>query len=112
MSYKRLFFQFVSIFFFRFLPPGSYLDAYSLGHVTLAAIMNDTIINKDKYYDYFKWHNHYSIHATNDSADTDEICAFCAFLNSKKHSYTRSVYTRLSMFWLYYYNSNNIGRVF
>lgn len=84
------------------MPPGSYLDASFLGHGALAAIMNDAIINKEKYYDYFKWHNHYSIHAANESADSDEICAFCGYLNDKKRSYTRSVYTHLNRFWLYY----------
>lgn len=88
------------------MPPGSYLDANTLGHGALATIMNDTIINKAKYYDFFKWHNYYSIHATNESADTDEICAFCAFLNDKKHSYTSTVYTNINRFWLYYYQAH------
>ncbi|XP_026331240.1 alpha-(1,3)-fucosyltransferase C-like, partial [Hyposmocoma kahamanoa] len=68
----------------RFIPKGIYLDAESLGPGELARVMNDTMCNKKKYYDFFKWHNHYSFHASNASANTDEICAFCAFLNEKK----------------------------
>lgn len=66
------------------MPDGMYLDAVALGEEKLARKMYDVIADKNKYYDYFKWHRYYSFHATNDSADTDEVCAFCAFLNHRK----------------------------
>lgn len=64
------------------MPDGMYLDAFALGEEKLAKMMNDIISDKNKYYEYFKWHRYYSFHATNENADTDEICALCAFLNN------------------------------
>lgn len=64
------------------MPDGMYLDAVSLGVEKLAIKMKDIIEDKNKYYDYFKWHRYYNFYATNESSDTDEMCAFCAFLNN------------------------------
>lgn len=64
------------------MPDGIYLDAVALGEEKLAKKMNDIIGDKNKYYDYFKWQNYYSFHASNETADTDEICALCAALNN------------------------------
>lgn len=82
------------------MPPGSYLDANVLGPLELARIINDTIHNKKKYYDFFKWHGYYSFHAHSESAATDEICSLCTYLNDNKHEYVKSVYTRITEFWL------------
>lgn len=59
-----------------------YLDAVALGVDELARKMNEIIKDKNKYYDFFKWHRYYSFHATNESEETDEVCALCAFLNN------------------------------
>lgn len=75
------------------MPDGMYLDAFALGEEKLANKMNDIIGDKNKYYDYFKWHRYYSFHATNDSADTDEICAFCAFVNNNNEMYKTREHT-------------------
>lgn len=61
--------------------------------------MNDTIYDKEKYYEFFKWHRYYTFHEPSDSPDSDEICAFCALLNDKSRIHTRSVYTRINNFW-------------
>lgn len=61
--------------------------------------MNKVIHNKEKYYDFFKWHGYYSIHAPNETADTDEICAFCALLNNKTFTREISVYEDITEFW-------------
>lgn len=81
------------------MPKGIYLDANSLGPKQLAKLISDYIIDEDKYYDFFKWHDVYSYHFTNESPDTDEICEFCAFLNDHKHFYKTSVYTYMDKFW-------------
>lgn len=83
----------------RFLPPGSYLNAYALGAKKLAKTMNDIINDKEKYYDFFRWHEYYSFHAPNESADTDEVCGFCAYLNDEKRKYETFVYDNISEFW-------------
>lgn len=61
--------------------------------------MAKAIHHKEKYYDFFRWHNHYSFHAPNESADTDEICKFCALLNNKSYSREISVYEDITGFW-------------
>lgn len=89
------------VIFYRFLPPGSYLDAHALGPKVLARSMNEIINDKEKYYDFFRWHNYYSFHEPNETAETDEICAFCAYLNDEKHKHDTTVYnhTRILDFW-------------
>lgn len=86
--------------FFRFLPKGSYIDASYSVPEELASTMNDIIQDRNKYYNFFKWHNYYSIHDGSESADSDEICALCAFLNDKKHKYTRTSYTHINWYWI------------
>lgn len=81
------------------MPPGSYLDARTLGQEKLAYIINDTIHDKDKYYEFFKWRRYYSLHDPNESPETDEFCAFCAFLNKVKSTCKTSVYENLTTFW-------------
>lgn len=83
------------------MPKGMYLDANIVEPEEMARIMNDTIHDKNKYYEFFKWHGYYSFHSPNESTDTDEICAFCAFLNDETHKYKRSVYKSITAFWTF-----------
>lgn len=83
------------------MPKGIYLDANTLEPEELGRIINDTITNKEKYYDFFKWHGHYSFHDPTESADSDEVCALCAFLNDEKHGYESNVHTDIKDFWFY-----------
>lgn len=85
--------------FFRFMPDGIYLNAKALGQEQLAWKMNELIKDKEKYYDYFRWHEHYSYHHASESADTDPLCAFCAFLNDVNKRSERQVYARFSLWW-------------
>ncbi|XP_053611641.1 alpha-(1,3)-fucosyltransferase C-like isoform X2 [Plodia interpunctella] len=62
----------------RFLPPGSYLDAHNLRPIELARTMKEIIQNKTRYYDFFRWRNHFVYkHGENAS----EICNVCTALN-------------------------------
>lgn len=61
--------------------------------------MNDTIYNKDKYYDFFKWHRYYSFHDPSEFPETDEICALCTFLNKERSTNKISVYENIYAFW-------------
>lgn len=81
------------------MPDGIYLNAKTLGQEQLAWKMNELIRDKEKYYDYFRWHGHYSYHSASESADTDPICAFCAFLNDIDKRSERRVYSRFSLWW-------------
>lgn len=89
------------VFSLRLLPNGSYLDATTQRPEDLAKTIDDIIKDKNRYYDFFRWHRYYSIHASNETAETNEICAFCAFLNDRKHTYIKSVYKHINYFWSY-----------
>lgn len=81
------------------MPEGMYLNANDLEVENLAKIMNESIHDKKKYYDFFRWHRYYSIHDPRESPDSDEICSFCAFLNDKSQINKKSVYMNITQFW-------------
>lgn len=85
--------------FFRFLPDGIYIDACNLGPQQIAREINDAIINVQKYYEYFKWHSHYSFHNAYAKADTDGVCEFCASLNNATRISEISLITNFSTWW-------------
>lgn len=85
--------------FFRFVPEGIYLDGKALGEEELAKKINEAIQDKQKYYDYFKWHEYYTYQDTTESAETDPLCAFCAFLNNMTARAQRRVYAHLFEWW-------------
>lgn len=101
-TFKVMTKKIVSIFY-RFLPDGAYLDAIALGPTNLAKLMNKIIHNKDRYYDFFRWHEYYSYHKTDEFADTDELCAFCALLNNMTLNPKTYFYKNITEFW----NSNS-----
>lgn len=81
------------------MPDGIYLNANNLTGAQLAKRMLEDIENKEKYYEYFKWHGHYSYHVATDSADTDPLCRFCAFLNDESTRLRGQVYARFVKWW-------------
>nr|XP_053611793.1 alpha-(1,3)-fucosyltransferase C-like isoform X1 [Plodia interpunctella] len=62
----------------RYLPPGSYLDAHKFSPVELARTMKEIIENRTRYYDFFRWRNHF-VYKYGDNST--EICNVCAALN-------------------------------
>lgn len=81
------------------MPDGVYLNANVIGEEEMAMKMNTLIQDKEKYYDYFKWHDYYTYHDATDSADTDPVCAFCAFMNNMTRRSQRRVYARFTQWW-------------
>nr|XP_053611515.1 alpha-(1,3)-fucosyltransferase C-like [Plodia interpunctella] len=65
----------------RFLPPGSYLNARELGPKQLAKTMEEIIKNRTRFYDYFRWRNHFRYKAR---GLLNEICNICTALNDDK----------------------------
>lgn len=61
--------------------------------------MNDIIHDKQKYYDFFRFHRYYTFHAVAESADTDPLCAFCAFINDDSRRNQRRTYAQFSKWW-------------
>lgn len=65
----------------RFMPDGIYLDANIIPPYQMAQRMNDIINDKNKYYEFFKWHDYYSFHFSGEDRYRGEVCRLCAFLN-------------------------------
>lgn len=84
---------------FRFLPPGSYLDANELTPEELAKTIHSIINDKEKYYNFFRWHKYYSYGHIYDSTETDDYCVFCALLNDYIKIGERSSYTHFARWW-------------
>lgn len=76
-----------------------YLDAHELGPTKLAQEMDEIIKDKAKYYEFFKWHRYYRFHAPIESAFTDEICGFCAFLNNVTKANTTNIVPNIARWW-------------
>lgn len=81
------------------MPDGIYLDALSLGPAELARRMTEIIANRNKYYEFFKWHGYYSFHDTEEDLYKREVCALCELLNNKTLMQQSIVFTNLSQWW-------------
>ncbi|CAH2087268.1 unnamed protein product [Euphydryas editha] len=88
----------------RFLPPGSYLDGRELGAKELVNQMIDAVNNMTKYYDFFRWTNHY---VYENRIQANEICKFCEIMNDERKISDMSVRDDFRRWWNdenYYYN--------
>ncbi|XP_061716478.1 alpha-(1,3)-fucosyltransferase C-like [Cydia pomonella] len=83
----------------RFMPDGIYLHARKLKVSDLAKQMNDIIKDKDRYYNFFKWRNHYSYHDREESPDSDDQCITCAMLNDENLVKKETVYKDFRSWW-------------
>lgn len=82
------------------MPHGIYLSVKN-NHKSVVKLVNqmvESIGDKNKYYDFFKWHNHYSYHSPEETADIDPYCLFCSFLNNIDYSKV-SVVESFSKWW-------------
>ncbi|CAB3251706.1 unnamed protein product [Arctia plantaginis] len=62
----------------RHIPPYSYLDLRQLGVTVLAKKMHRIIQNKEMYYDFFRWRNHYIVKETMGM----DFCTLCEIMNN------------------------------
>ncbi|XP_053607868.1 alpha-(1,3)-fucosyltransferase C-like [Plodia interpunctella] len=83
----------------RFMPDGIYINAMELRPKELAKKMDELIRDHKKYANYFKWQNHYSYHSRNESAETDDFCAFCKLLNDEEKFKKKSVIGNFRKWW-------------
>lgn len=81
------------------MPEGIYLDANVLSPQEVAEKMNEIIKSKTKYYNFFKWHGHYSFHFSGEDRFSAEVCRLCAFLNNASLMKQTSVYEVISDWW-------------
>lgn len=87
------------MYYYRFLPRGSYLNARELGVNHLSDKIYELIKNPDRYVDYFKWKNHYSYHKMPETPETDEFCKICALLNDQDKVAQITIYEKFSQWW-------------
>lgn len=72
----------------------------------VAAKINEAIKDKQKYYDFFKWHRYYTFHHAA-GGDDDTLCAFCSLLNEESIRNQRRVYARFDNWWNEYRSAND-----
>ncbi|XP_026763785.2 alpha-(1,3)-fucosyltransferase C-like isoform X2 [Galleria mellonella] len=80
----------------RFVPPGAYLNARELGPEKLAKAMDEIIKNKTRYYDFFRWRNHFVYEET---IGTIDGCNICTALNDQEKFNTYSLYENFRKWW-------------
>lgn len=79
------------------MPKGIYLDANILPPAKMAEIMTKIINDTNKYYEFFKWHDHYSFHFSGEDRYSGEMCKLCTFLNKSKNK--TSIYYDITEWW-------------
>lgn len=78
------------------MPKEIYIDARESGARELAKQMIDIINDKERYYDFFRWHGYYSFHDPADNLYDDTVCGLCALLNDQTR---QRVYTHITDWW-------------
>lgn len=79
------------------MPDGIYLNANVLQPYELADQMVEIMNDKNKYYDFFKWHDHYSFHFAGENGYREKYCELCAYLN--KNSNKSSIIGFVAEWW-------------
>lgn len=64
------------------MPDGAYIYVAKTNITDIVRQMVLSIKDENVYHDYFKWHNHYSYHDPEETADTDPYCSLCSFINN------------------------------
>lgn len=84
---------------FRFMPDGMYLNARQFGTKKLAKTMSEIMVDQEKYYNFFKWHNYYNFQNRDEISQHHGICELCALLNNRMRRDLRTVYRIITKFW-------------
>lgn len=81
------------------MPDGIYLNGNFLTEEEIAEKINEAVQDKQKYYNYFRWHRYYTYQLMSDVGDKDPLCEFCAFLNNEAIRNQRRVYAGFTKWW-------------
>lgn len=81
------------------MPDGVYLNGNFLNEEDIAAKINEAIQDKQKYYNYFRWHRYYTYQFIEDVGENDPLCEFCALLNNEASRNERRVYAGFTKWW-------------
>ncbi|XP_063382915.1 alpha-(1,3)-fucosyltransferase C-like [Cydia fagiglandana] len=83
----------------RFMPDGIYLHGGKMQQFRLAKEMKAIIKDKDRYYSFFKWRNHYSYHDKDEAPDSDDLCRMCEMLHDQALVKKETVYKDFRKWW-------------
>uniref|UniRef100_A0A2A4J738 Fucosyltransferase n=1 Tax=Heliothis virescens TaxID=7102 RepID=A0A2A4J738_HELVI len=83
----------------RYMPDGIYLTITKDTVREVAQNMVNIINDKEQYYEYFKWHNHYTYSDGQDSPETDPYCNLCLLINDDDKFLRTSVYNNFGEWW-------------
>lgn len=93
------------------MPDGIYLNAETLSEEELAVKIKEAVQDKQKYYDYFRWHRYYTYQFSAESRDSDPLCQFCAYLNDESKRSQRRVYSGFTKWWNDYSKPNDTDNI-
>lgn len=78
------------------MPDGIYLNANDYTTQELAEEIYSIIRHKERYYNFFKWRNHYAFHGTSEDSHTTHVCDLCAFVNKMRERNETKVYSDIA----------------
>ncbi|KAJ0172609.1 hypothetical protein K1T71_011748 [Dendrolimus kikuchii] len=84
----------------KYLPPNSYINAAKLGVDNLAYLMHLIIKNKERYFDYFNWRNHYIIK----ESTVLDACILCELMNNPTWMEHKIIHSNFRQWWNPYYD--------
>ncbi|XP_041969202.1 alpha-(1,3)-fucosyltransferase C-like [Aricia agestis] len=79
----------------RYLPPGSYINAYNTTTESLAAKMFHLMSNRDAYFDNFRFRNHYFF----SKVEPLDLCRLCETLNNPASLVQKVTYYNFRRWW-------------
>lgn len=84
------------VFPYRFLPPGSYLDARKHNALDLAAIIDRLMSSPKLYQDFFRWKGQLTF---SDPSNVENVCRLCEALNDDEKFGKPTVYDEFRKWW-------------
>ncbi|KAJ8728289.1 hypothetical protein PYW08_016674 [Mythimna loreyi] len=82
-----------------YMPEGIYLNARTVPAKELVKKIVDIMNNKEKYYDFFRWHNHYTYSNIDEAPESDTYCNFCKKINDPDFMNRKTVKKYLARWW-------------
>lgn len=81
------------------MPDGIYIDASKMSVRGLAQEISDIIGDEERYYNFFRWQNHYSYHYPEDKYDSDPMCKLCEAINDEVLMTKKTVVDQFQTWW-------------
>lgn len=65
----------------------------------LAQEISNIIDDRERYYNFFKWQNHYSYHYSEEAHDSDPLCKLCEAINDETLMKKKTVIDQFQIWW-------------